>query len=180
MKYAGLALKLAFLSYLGYLWFFLATSYEPAVSGYSPPVVIFVLDIINLFIHEAGHFIFKLFGMWVHIGGGSLFQCLIPLSLLVVTWRENRNHVVYPAFWLGENLVNVSAYIQDAPVRKLKLIAKGLIHDWHWLLRGNLEMAEPLATTVFITGLVVCAAAIALGLFAAVQAFRDRVGGVDG
>ncbi len=56
MKYAVLALKLLVLSYLAYLLFFLATDYEPALAGYNLPFAIFVIDTINLFIHEAGHF----------------------------------------------------------------------------------------------------------------------------
>jgi hypothetical protein len=111
--------------------------------------------------------------MFVHILGGSLVQCLLPLALVIVTLRQNISHVVYPGFWLGENLLNVSVYIQDAPFRKLRLIARGLIHDWSWLLSGNLELASPLATTVSILGLVVCAASLVCGIAFAVKDFKE-------
>jgi hypothetical protein len=111
--------------------------------------------------------------MVVHLLGGSLFQILLPLALAVVTARKKLSHAVYPAFWLGESLVNVSVYIKDAPYKRLKLIAQGLIHDWNWLLGGNLDLAEPLATTVFLLGIVICAAALMVGLVLAVRDFRQ-------
>lgn len=76
----------------------------------------------NLYIHEAGHFFFKIFGRWMYFLGGSLFQCLIPLALLIVTARQNPSYTGYAGLWLGENL----------------------IHDWNWLLSNNLVIAEPL------------------------------------
>jgi hypothetical protein len=175
MKYAALALKLLVLSYLAYLLFFLATGYEPALAGYRPPFVIFVIDTINLFIHEAGHFFLKPFGMLIHIIGGSLFQILLPLALLIVTWRQDVRQISYAGFWLGESFINVSVYIKDAPFRQLKLIARGLIHDWSWLLSGNLEAAELLGQVVFVVGLLVCAGSVGAGIVFAIQKFREAV-----
>ena len=172
MKYAILVIKLLIVSYCTYLLIFLATGYEPATPGFRPPFSIFIIDTMNLFIHEAGHFLLRPFGMFVHILGGSLVQCLLPLALVIVMLRQNISHVVYPGFWLGENLVNVSVYIQDAPFRKLRLIAQGLIHDWNWLLSGNLELASPLATTVSILGLVVCGASLFAGIIFAIKDFK--------
>ena len=142
MKHLVLAAKLIAWAYLTYLFVFLLTSYGPAEPAFRPPFGLFVMDTINLFIHEAGHLFFKFFGMWMHIIAGSLFQVLLPAALLAVTARQRISGIGWPAFWVGESLINVSAYIRDAPDRKLKLIAKGLIHDWNWLLSGNLEAAS--------------------------------------
>ena len=173
MKYVLLAAKLLIFVYLGYVLFFLATGYEPAEPGYRPPLSIFLIDTINLFIHEGGHFFLRPFGMFIYILGGSLVQCLLPLALVIVTLRQNISHVVYPGFWLGENLLNVSVYIQDAPTRKLKLIAQGLIHDWNWLLSGDLELASPLGATVQIAGLLICFASLVTGIWFAIKDFRE-------
>src|SRR5512142_68781 len=129
---------------LAYLTLFIVTAYDPAAGNYHPPFLLWMLDTLNLFIHEAGHFFMRPFGMWMYVFGGSFVQVLLPLLLLVVTWRQKPWQAPLPAFWLGESMVNVSVYISDAPVRKLHLIAGGLIHDWHWLLENNLEAAEPL------------------------------------
>jgi hypothetical protein len=169
-----LAAKLLLYAWLGWLLFYLAVDYTETAQKVTPPFVLFVLDTINLFIHEAGHFFFRIFGQWLHILGGSLMQCLLPLALLVVTWRQNVHQIPWPAFWLGESMVNVSVYIRDAPVRHLKLIASGLIHDWWWLLKDNLDLAEPLADGVFLLGLMVCAGAVGGGVWLAFVRYREE------
>jgi hypothetical protein len=109
----------------------------------------------------------------MYILGGSITQCLIPLALAIVTWREKPQQLGVPLFWFGESLVNVSVYIADAPHKNLKLIKDGLIHDWNWLLSDNLELAEPLGFAVRGLGLVVCVASVvAMGYFA-VKNFRE-------
>ncbi len=173
MKYAILASKLLVLTYLSYLISFFLTTDGPASAGYHPPFLLRLIDTINLFIHEAGHFFLRPFGMWVYIFGGSVVQCLLPLALVVVTWRQNPAHACYPAFWFGENFINVSYYIKDAPYRHLRLLASGLIHDWNWLLSDNLDSAEWIGTTANDLGIVICAAAIGWGAYSAVRGILD-------
>jgi hypothetical protein len=173
MKYAILGVKLVIWSYLAYLLWFLAAEYEPAIPGFRPPFGIFVIDTINLFIHEAGHFFFKIFGQWVYVLGGSLFQVLVPLALAIVTLRQAPPHSVYAFFWTGESMVNVSVYIKDASEQRLHLIARGLIHDWNWLLSGDPDSAEILGGIVFYTGLFVCFAAFSAAMYFAYVAFKE-------
>jgi hypothetical protein len=172
MKYFFLTIKLIFFSYLVYLLCYLSFEYNPTLFATHPPFFLWVLDTINLFIHEAGHFFFKIFGQWIYFLGGSLFQCLVPLALVIVTLRQNPSNTIYAGFWLGENLINVSVYIKDAPFQRLHLIASGLIHDWHWLLSNNLDLAEPLGDTVCIFGIFLCAASIIMGFVYAIRDFR--------
>lgn len=174
MKLFILALKLLVASYLCYLLYVLAFEYDPASPGFSPPFILFITDTINLFIHEAGHFFLRPFGMWIFILGGSLIQCLLPLALLIVTWRTSMAQIPLPGFWLGENLVNVSVYIRDAPFKHLRLLARGLIHDWNWLLSGDPDLAEPLADAVFGLGIVIIAAAVGLFVYFALLKFREE------
>lgn len=174
MKYLLFALKLLVTAYTGYLLYFLAFEYYPADPlGFTPLFVLWVIDTINLFIHEAGHLFFRLFGQTISILGGSLTQCLIPLALAIVTWREKPHQTGLPLFWFGENLVNVSVYIADAPYRNLKLIKDGLIHDWHWLLVDHLDWAEPMGLVVRGLGLVVCVAAIGWMVFYSIRDLKE-------
>lgn len=173
MRAVILAVKLLIMGYLGYLFVFLLTSYDPAERGFHPPFLLWLTDIINLYIHEAGHLFFRLLGQWMHIIGGSLFQCLLPLALLVVVWRQDISRIWYPGFWLGENMVNVSVYIQDAPYRKLRLIASGLIHDWWWLLDGDPDAAAWIGGTVYWMGILCCAGALGAGVFFALRDYRE-------
>lgn len=172
MKYFWLTLKLIFIVYLSYIIYFLISKYDPTSPLYRPPVLIWIIDIINLYIHEAGHFFFQIFGRWMYFLGGSLFQCLVPLALIIVTWRQNQSLAYYSGFWLGESMINVSVYIRDAPLKRLPLIGKGLIHDWNWLLSGNLESAEIIADVVFITGIIFCTGAVVAGIYFAFHDFR--------
>lgn len=172
MKYSILALKLAIFVYLIYLLVFLSIEYNPASPKYRPPFVIWIIDIINLYIHEAGHFFFKVFGQWMYFLGGSIFQCLIPLALIVVCSRQNITNASYAGFWLGENMINVSIYIKDAPYQKLRLISSGLIHDWHWLLSDNLDIAETLSNFVFISGVLIGLISIVVGIIFSIRDFK--------
>jgi len=167
-------LKLIALAYLGFLAFFLLSGYHPEQPGYDPPFAIWLLDTINLFIHEAGHLFFRPFGMWMHIIAGSLFQIVLPLALLIVTWREKPDQITLPGFWLGESMVNVSAYIFDGPHMKLKLIASGLIHDWNYLLGGNRDAAELLGWMVFGAGMVLAVGSVGWGTWKVVESLREE------
>jgi hypothetical protein len=174
MRIAMLSAKLLLWGYLIYILFFLATSYDPSdPAGFSPPFLLFVLDWVNLFIHEAGHFIFRIFGQWMHMIGGSVFQVIVPLALAIVSFRQNPSHATLPLFWTGESMVNLSVYIADAPYKQLKLIAKGLLHDWNWLLSDNLEAAGPLSTVVFGLGILLCLLAAGASIYFAISSYRE-------
>jgi hypothetical protein len=174
MRHFILSVKLLTYGFLAYLLYVLAVEYDPANTAFHPPFVLFVVDWINLFIHEAGHLFFKIFGEFVYLLGGSLTQILLPALLVVVTWRQSRMRGVgLPLFWTGENMVNVSVYIRDAPFKKLHLIAGGLIHDWNWLLNGDPDAAEIISDAVFGLGLLLCAGAIAVGVWSAVAVYRE-------
>jgi hypothetical protein len=176
MRTVILAIKLLAIGYLARLLVFLLTGYAPAEPSFHPPMPLWMLDTINLFIHEAGHFFFKIFGQFIYILGGSLFQVMVPAALLIVVARQNIGHIWYPGFWMGENMVNVSVYIQDAPYRKLKLIAQGLIHDWYWLLNGDPDAAEILGGIIYWLGIVIICTSLGVGIFYAIKDFReDRV-----
>jgi hypothetical protein len=176
MRAVILALKLLAIGYLGWLLAFLLTGYTPADPSFRPPVSLWILDTINLFIHEAGHFFFRIFGQFVHILSGSLFQVMLPAALLVVVWRRNIGQIWYPGFWVGESMINVSVYIQDAPFRKLKLIARGVIHDWYWLLDGDTDSAEILGGIVYWLGVLVILASLGVGSYYAIKDFREDRG----
>jgi hypothetical protein len=179
VKSVLLALKLLLALYLVRVVFSLLTACAPGEYPNDPPLMIFILDIINLFIHEAGHFLLRPFGRWVSVFGGSFMQVFLPAALLAVTWRQKPGQAPFPAIWLGESMVNASVYIADAPYRNLRLIAPGLTHDWYWLLEDYLEAAEPLAWVVFGTGILVCCGAILAFVLFAIRSFREYQPGAD-
>ena len=111
-----------------------------------------LIDGVNLVIHEAGHIIFRFFGEFLMIAGGSLFQVIMPA--LFVAYFCYRRHFFSGSlvlFWVGESILNVSVYAGDAVALQLPLLGgQDSIHDWNYLLTSlNL-----LSSTVLIGGVI--------------------------
>jgi hypothetical protein len=123
----------------------------------------------NLAFHEFGHLLFLPFGEFMSILGGSLFQVLLPVSLVFVfVLRQHDNFAAAVAlWWSGQNLVDLAPLHRDAEYRMLPLIG-GLgeqSHDWGNLLTllGWLDQAQLLARTSFTVGLAVMVLALLWG-----------------
>jgi len=112
----------------------------------------------NLPFHEFGHVLFAPFGRFLAILGGSLFQVLMPLGLMlafIIARRDNFAASVM-LWWSGQNFIDVSPYIADARYREIPLI-RGIDeshHDWGNLLTMTdaLGQAESLARLAFGCG----------------------------
>lgn len=93
-----------------------------------------------LIFHEAGHVIFRLFGEFATVVGGTLAQLLMPILLLVALLRHNHDTLgASLAFWLlGISLLDVAPYVYDAFDLQLVLLngATGEDggHDWIYIL----------------------------------------------
>ena len=115
---------------------------------------------INLPFHEFGHLLFMPFGRFWHISGGSLFQILLPLLILLgfsIQQKDNFGASIM-LWWCGQNFIDVSPYIADAQLRALPLIS-GLgeeSHDWGNLLTmtGNLKHTHTIASSCFTMGCI--------------------------
>ena len=94
------------------------------------------IDGVNLLVHEAGHVVFRPFGEFMTIAGGSLFQVIMP-GLFVGYFLYHRKF--YSAslvlFWVGESILNVSVYAGDSLAMQLDLIGgEDTLHDWNYML----------------------------------------------
>lgn len=117
---------------------------------------------INLPFHEFGHVLFRPFGEFMTILGGSLFQVLLPLLLMLAFLLKpliGQDRDTFGAavmlWWTGQSLIDVSPYIEDAPYRALPLIGGNEdFHDWGNLLgmTGHLGDALSIARTSFTFG----------------------------
>ncbi len=174
MKIVGHIFFILLIIYLCYLTFCLATDYQENSSRNKVPFIIWIIDTIDLFIHEAGHIVFRLFGRFVEFLGGSLLQVIIPVAAVIVFGKSNPKYYPFTLYWTGQSLINVSIYIGDAPFMKLHLISKGAIHDWRWLLSnaGMMENAGDIAWTVNAAGLITCLGGIIVGIYII---FRDSI-----
>lgn len=102
---------------------------------------------VNLVFHEAGHVIFRLFGNFMMVLGGSLFQILVPLIVMgaFLFQHNNRFGATVGLWWAGQSMMDIAPYINDARARQLPLLGGGdgrdrpWMHDWYNIL-GELQM----------------------------------------
>ena len=125
------------------------------------------LDTVDLPIHETGHLLFRPFGEFMMIAGGSLFQIIVPA---VFVGYFIRNEKYYSAaivlFWVGQSVLNVFVYAADAVVMQLVLTSgvtgsEGGFHDWNYLLTetGLINSTRVVAGLIRFLGTVTIMAA---------------------
>lgn len=112
--------------------YFLSIAYNPMQGSF--------LDIVDLPIHETGHLLFRPFGEFMMIAGGSLFQLIMPVIFVgYFVWNEKYYSAAIVLLWVGQSILNVFVYANDAVVMQLVLIggltgSEGSFHDWNYLL----------------------------------------------
>ncbi len=110
--------------------------------------------------HEFGHVLFMPFGRFMSILGGSLFQILLPIIIMltfIIQYKDNFAASIM-LWWTGQSFIDLSPYIADAPYRNLPLIL-GMgenAHDWGNLLSmtGKMYLAGSYANTSFTLGVI--------------------------
>lgn len=140
--------------------------------AYDPSNAVF-MHLINLPIHEAGHIFFRLFGEFMGVAGGSLFQVLVPIVFFgYFVWHKKPFSASIVMFWVGESIVDVYVYANDAVVMQIPLLSgltgsEGGFHDWNYLLTetGLLDSTPVIAKMIRFAGTIIIFAAIFGALF---------------
>lgn len=95
-----------------------------------------------LVFHEAGHVIFRVFGEWVGVLGGTLAQLLLPAVIVAAfLWKNRDPFGAALGLWLlGVSLLDVAPYMYDALQPQLTLL-NGSVgedggHDWIYLFES--------------------------------------------
>lgn len=143
--------------------------------AYSPENVIF-MHLINTPIHEAGHVLFRPFGEFMGVAGGSLFQIIVPIVFFgYFVWHNKPFSAAVVLFWVGENFLDVYVYASDAVVMQLPLLSgltgsEGGFHDWNYLLTETnmINKTALVAKALRFAGTVIILAA-AVGAFVFAQ-----------
>ena len=149
--------KLIFAALLGL--YFLSIAWKPLNGSF--------LDLVDLPIHETGHLIFRLFGEFLMIAGGSLFQIIVPAVFVGYFWRDGKYYSAsIVLFWVGQSILNVYVYANDAVVMQLVLTSgvtgsEGGFHDWNYLLSqtGLLKATKAVANIIRLFGTLTIIAA---------------------
>jgi len=97
---------------------------------------------INLVFHEAGHVIFRPFGGFMTVLGGSLLQLLVPVVVMVAfIWKNHDNFgASIGLWWLSQSMMDLAPYINDARAGQLMLLGGVTgtdmpgVHDWKNIL----------------------------------------------
>jgi hypothetical protein len=168
MKKAWIAFEIVILFILAYYSYYLATDYQTPHGRHDMPFVIWVIDTVDLFMHEGGHGVFKLFSQFLYFLGGSLIQIILPVTAIIVFLRTSGfRSLTGTLYWLGHNMINVSIYIADAPKQQLTLISRHAMHDWRWLCgyMGIMDSAEDLAAVVSFLGTLSLLGAVGVTIY---------------
>jgi len=141
------------------------------------------MHLVNLPFHEAGHVLFRPFGQFMMMAGGSLMQVLAPFICLLAFLLKTRDTFAasMALWWMGESLIDLAPYINDA--RELKMILLGGVtgrdvdgyHDWEFILRklGLLEYDHALALAAQATGILLMLCTFAWGGFLLYRQIRN-------
>lgn len=151
------------------------------------PKLSMAIDIFDLGIHELGHALFRPFGEFMTILGGSLFQCLFPLLWFgALFWKRWYFGACVCLWWVGFNLYDVAVYIADARARVLPLATFNNdydeAHDWYQLLLRTDRLADDIAIANFVrtVGDIFMIAGILLGAVLVVRMLlRQRTPAAD-
>ena len=132
--------------------YFLWIAYDPMQGSF--------LDNVDLPIHETGHLIFRLFGEFMMVAGGSLFQVIFPAVFVgYFIWQKSYYSAAVVLLWVGQSILNVWVYAADAVVMQLVLTSgftgtEGSFHDWNYLLTatGVLSSTKTVAGIIRLVG----------------------------
>lgn len=146
--------------------YFMWIAYDPMQGSF--------LDLVDLPIHETGHLLFRPFGEFMTIAGGSVFQVIVPVVFAAYFWwwREQYYSGLIVMFWVGQSILNVYVYAAAAVVMQLVLISgftgsEGSFHDWNYLLTqtGLIDSTNVIAGVIRLVGTLVTATAAAGSVF---------------
>lgn len=144
------------------------------------------LDLVDLPIHETGHLIFRPFGEFLMVAGGTLFQIIVPAVFVgYFVWNGKPYSASIVLFWVGQSLINVYIYAADAVKMQLVLTSgltgsEGSFHDWNYMLTtlGLINSTPTVAGIIRLLGTLIIVAAtvgsVYYSLFPVSESDRDH------
>lgn len=118
-----------------------------------------LMNLVFIPIHEGGHLLFRFFGEWIMVAGGTFLQLFVPLALAVYFILQRQvPGTAFCAFFLFEQLLPVAVYMADARCQCLTYVTVGdsdtAIHDWFYLFSsvGVVDHDTQIGATVRMLG----------------------------
>jgi len=105
-----------------------------------------LMDLVFVPIHEGGHLLFRFFGEWIMVAGGTFLQLFVPFALTVYFFfRRQLPGTAFCGFFLFEQLLPVGIYMADARCQCLTYVTVGdpdaAVHDW-WYLFSSVGLVD--------------------------------------
>jgi hypothetical protein len=127
-----------------------------AARGSGPMLMI---DVVFVPIHEGGHLLFRFFGEFLAVAGGTILQLAVPLMLAIFfIFQRQIPGTTFCLFFFFEQFLPIATYMADARAQELPLLTVGdsddVIHDWNYLFGklGVLDHDTQIAHAVRIIG----------------------------
>lgn len=123
-----------------------------------------------LVIHEAGHFIFAIFGIeWITVLGGTLMQLIVPIifAIYFLLYQADMYSTSFLMAVFSLSLIDVSIYVADGLKRELPLLGDNIEgHDWYYLLSSinSLHKAEFFGSVILYLGITIFIISV-IGMF---------------
>ena len=133
---------------------------DQLTEGRPGDLLFFFIHGVHLVFHEAGHWIFAIFGEFMMVFGGSLNQVLIPaICAATFYWQGRYGSGAFTLFWVGQAISDVAVYAADGKDRILPLLGDSdpSMHDWGRILSwwGMTGRAEHVGALIFGMGMTV-------------------------
>jgi len=121
--------------------FYVLFLYE-AARGTGP---LLMMDVVFVPIHEGGHLLFRFFGEFLSVAGGTVLQLAVPLILATFfVFQRQIPGTTFCLFFFFEQFP-IAKYMADARAQELPLLTVGdsddVIHDWNYLF-GKLGVLD--------------------------------------
>jgi hypothetical protein len=126
---------------------------------------------VNLGIHELGHVLFRPFGDWLMVAGGSITEAAAPLIAAFMFFRQpDFFAIAVCGGWLSSALYQMATYMADATALELDVVTIGggeplSPNDWRYMLEsvGLLLWDQRLAHALRLVASLLMLASIAFG-----------------
>ncbi len=118
-----------------------------------------MIDVVFVPIHEGGHLLFRFFGEFLAVAGGTILQLAVPLMLAAFfVFQRQVPGTAFCMFFFFEQFLPIAKYMADARAQELPLLTVGdsddVIHDWAYLFGkfGVLDHDTQIAHAVRVLG----------------------------
>jgi hypothetical protein len=145
-----------------------------------------LMDGVFVPIHEGGHLLFRFFGEFLSVAGGTFLQLAIPFALATYfLFQRQAQGVAFCLFFFFEQFLPIATYMADARAQNLPLLTIGdghdVIHDWNYLFSklGLLEHDTQIAATVRLIGWLGMLAVVAWVVWRGLRSSATRSRGGD-